>query len=122
MVNRHYKCPLCHSTFKGESGMKWHVAHRHEIPNAFDALGKDYETKTTNLLEENALLEKKTKQLEMELQQTKMKSIEEQGERLQQAAEIVKLHNEFQIMAFALVARDNLIKERLNIELPNPFK
>ena len=64
MVSRPYKCPLYHSAFKGESGMEWHLAHRHEIPNAFDALGKDYEAKITNLLEENALLEKKTKQLE----------------------------------------------------------
>ena len=122
MVNRLYKCLLCHSAFKCESGMKWHLAHRHEIPNAFDALGKDYETKITKLLEENALLEKKTKQLEMELQQTKMKLIEEQGERLQKAAEIMKMNNEFQKMALALVARDHLIKERLNIELPDPFK
>ncbi len=58
----------------------------------------------------------------MELQQTKMKLIEEQGERLQKAAEIVKMKNEFQRMAFALVIWDNLLKERLNIELPNPFK
>ena len=64
---------------------------RHEIPNAFDAIGKDYETKTTKLLEENTLLEKETKQLETELQQTEMKLIKEQGERLQEAAKVVKL-------------------------------
>ena len=122
MVNKFNKCPLCHSAFKGESGMKWHLAHRHEIPNAFDALGKDYETKITKLLEENALLEKKTKQLKMELQQTKLKLIEEQGGNLQKAAEIIKMNNEFQIMALALAVRDCLLKEKLNIELPNPFK
>ena len=51
-----------------------------------------------------------------------MKLIEEQGERLQQAAEVMKMKNEFQRMAFALVIRDKLLKERLNIEMPNPFK
>lgn len=29
--------------------MKWHLAHRHEIPGAFDALGKDYEAKCAAL-------------------------------------------------------------------------
>lgn len=59
--------------------MKWHLVHRHEIPNAFDALGKDYETKTTKLLEANALLEKKVHLLEEELKMTEIKLIKEQG-------------------------------------------
>ena len=102
--------------------MKWHLAHRHEIPNAFDALGKDYETKTTKLLEENALLEKKVHLLEVELQQTEIKLIKEQGEKLLESAEVVKLNKDMQKMAVALVFRDSLIKEKLNIELPSPFK
>ena len=122
MVSRPYKCPLCHSTFRNESGMKWHIAHRHEIPNAFDALGKDYETKTTSLLEENALLEKKVKQLEMALEQAKIDLMQERGGKLKEAAEVMKLNNDIQKMMMALVFRDNLIKERLNIEMPNPFK
>ena len=64
MVSRPYKCSLCNSAFRNESGMKWHLAHRHEIPGAFDALGKDYETKTMNLLDENVLLQKKLEQAE----------------------------------------------------------
>ena len=122
MVSRPYKCPLCHSTFRNESGMKWHIAHRHEIPNAFDALGKDYETKTTSLLEENALLEKKVKQLEMVLEQTKIDLMQERSEKLIKATEVMKLNNDIQTMAIAIVFRDKLIKERLNIEMPNPFK
>ena len=101
--------------------MKWHLAHRHEIPNAFDALGKDYETKTTKLLEENALLEKKVHLLELELKQTEIKLIKEQGGKLLQSDEIIKLNKGMQKMAVALVFRDSLIKERLNIELPSPF-
>ena len=66
--------------------MKWHIAHRHEIPNAFDALGKDYEIKTTKLLEENALLEKKVQLLEVKLQQTEINLIKEQGEKLLESA------------------------------------
>ncbi len=122
MVSRPYKCPLCHSTFRNESGMKWHIAHRHEIPNAFDALGKDYETKTTSLLEENTLLKKKVKQLEMALEQTQIDLLQEQGEKLKAAAEVMKLNNDIQKMAMAIALRDILIKERLNIERPNPFK
>ncbi len=122
MVSRPYKCPLCHSTFRNESGMKWHIAHRHEIPNAFDALGKDYETKTTSLLEENALLKKKVKQLEMALEQAKIDFMQERTEKLIKATEVMKLNNDIQTMAIAIVFRDNLIKERLNIEMPDPFK
>jgi hypothetical protein len=102
--------------------MKWHIAHRHEIPNAFDALGKDYETKTTSLLEENALLKKKVKQLEMALEQAKIDLMQERAERLIKATEVMKLNNDIQTMAMAIAIRDNLIKERLNIEMPNPFK
>ncbi len=122
MVSRPYKCPLCHSTFRNESGMKWHIAHRHEIPNAFDALGKDYETKTTSLLEENALLKRKVKQLEMALEQANIDLMQERGETLIKATEVMKLNNDIQKMMMALVVRDILIKERLNIELPTPFK
>ena len=122
MVSRPYKCPLCHSAFRNESGMKWHLAHRHEIPNAFDALGKDYEIKTKKLLEENALLEKKVQLLEVKLQQTEINLIKEQGEKMLESAEVMKLNKDMQKMAMALVFRDSLIKENLNIELPDPFK
>ena len=122
MVNRPYKCPLCHSTFRNESGMKWHIAHRHEIPNAFDALGKDYETKATSLLEGNALLKKQVKELEMALEQTKIDLMQERGEKLKEATEVMKLNNAIQKMAIAIVFRNNLIKERLNIDMPNPFE
>ena len=122
MVSRPYKCPLCHSVFRSESGMKWHIAHRHEIPNAFDALGKDYETKARNLLEENALLKTKVEQLERELEQTKIALIQEQGERLEEAAEVSRLNNDIQKAAIAIAARDIIIKQRLNIEMPNPFE
>ncbi len=122
MVSRPYKCPLCHSTFRNESGMKWHIAHRHEIPNAFDALGKDYETKTTSLLEENALLKKKVKQLEMALEQTNIDLMQERGETLIKATEVMKLNNDIQKMAMAIALRDTLIKVRLNIEMPLPLK
>ena len=122
MVSRPYKCPLCHSTFRNESGMKWHIAHRHEIPNAFDALGKDYETKTSSLLEENALLKKKVEDLEMALGQAKIDLMQERAEKLIKATEVMKLNNDIQTMAIAIVFRDKLIKDKLNIEMPNPFK
>ena len=122
MVSKPSKCPLCHSAFKGESGMKWHLLHGHEIPNAFDALGKEHEAKTKNLLEENASLEKKVQILEFELHQNQIKLIKEQGEKVLESIEVVKLNKDMQKMAMALVIRDSLLKEKLNIELPSPFK
>ena len=102
--------------------MKWHLIHRHETQNAFDALGKDYEEKTKSLFEEKALLEKKVQILDLELQKTRIDLIKEQAERALESAEFVKLSKDMQKMAMALVVRDSLIKEKLNIELPNPFK
>jgi len=121
MPDRPYKCPLCQSAFRNESGMKWHVAHRHEIPTAFDTLGKDYEAKTANLQEENARLKKKLEQLQRELDETKIALLQETTERLKAVAQVQQLYNDRQKAIFGLVARDKIIKERLNIEIPNPF-
>ena len=121
MVNRSYNCPLCNSAFRNESGMKWHIAHRHEIPNAFDALGKDYETRITNLHENNSLLEKKVEHLERELAQTKIALLQEQTKRLEDNAEILKLNRNIQKAIIGIAGRDVLIKQRLNIDMPNPF-
>jgi len=74
------------------------------------------------LIEENALLEKKAQLLESELKLTEIKLIKEQEEKLLESAEVIKLNKDMQKMAMALVVRDSLIKERLNIELPSPFK
>jgi hypothetical protein len=102
--------------------MKWHIAHRHEIPNAFDALGKDYETKATNLLEENALLKKKMKELEMTLEQTKIDLMQARAEELKQRVEIAKLNDDFHIALMAIAVMRKVIKEQLNLEMPNPFE
>lgn len=122
MVSRPYKCPLCHAAFRNESGMKWHIAYRHETPAAFDALGKDYESKITNLQEENALLKKKLEQLDGELHKTQITLIQEKAENKEKTAQVLKLNNDIQKMVTMIAVRDSLIKERLNIEMPNPFK
>lgn len=83
MVDRPYKCPLCHSAFQNESGMKWHVAHRHEVPAALDALGKDYEAKTTSLKEENSQLKQKLGQLQEQLSLIQVTLSEEKAGKLE---------------------------------------
>lgn len=122
MVNRPYKCPLCNSAFRNESGMQWHIAHRHQIPTAFDALGKEYEAKYTNLLDENAMLKKKVEQIETELQKSQMDLIQVQVEKTEQLVKVTELGEQLRKAAIALAARDSIIKERLNIEMPNPFE
>ena len=122
MVSRPYKCSLCHSAFRNESGMKWHVAHRHEMPNALDALGKQYETKTLNQQEENAFLRRDNERLTRELDQAKLDLLKEKGDRLIQVNENLRLHEEIRKGAMMILARDMVLKQRLNIELPNPFE
>lgn len=122
MVSRPYKCPLCHSTFRNESGMNWHLSHRHEIPAAIDALGKEYEERIRNLQEENVTLKKKLEQIERELEQTKMALIREQGKRLEEAAQVAKLDGDLQKAILKIAVRDEIIKQRLGIDMPEPFK
>lgn len=122
MPNRPYKCPLCHSVFRNESGMKWHIAHRHEIPTAFDTLGKDYETKIVGLQDENTQLKQKLDRVEGELIETKLKLGEEVLARANDWAQIQRLRDGLNKAVIALALRDILIREKLNIELGNPFE
>jgi len=102
--------------------MKWHLAHRHEIPAAFDALGKDYEAKIADLNQENALQRYKLEQLEKELQETQMALMREKAENIVETAKVTELNKNIQKMIIMIAVRDDFIKDRLNIELPNPFK
>ena len=121
MVDRPYKCPLCHSAFRNESGMKWHVAHRHEVPAALDALGKDYEAKTASLKEKNSQLKQKLDQLQVELSLIKVALSEEKAEKLEALTQRQRLEQERDKTIMALVVRDKILRDQLNIELPNPL-
>jgi len=121
MSDRPYKCPLCHSHFRNESGMKWHVAHRHEVPAALDALGKDYEAKTKSLQEENTQLKQRVDQIERELEYTEVASLKEKAAKLAANAEIEQLNKDLLKMTIALAARDVMIQEKLNIPVKDPF-
>ena len=121
MSDRPYKCPLCHSHFRNESGMKWHVAHRHELPAALDALGKDYEAKTKSLQEENTQLKQRVDQIERELEYTEVASLKEKAAKLAANAEIEQLNKDLLKMTIALAARDVMIQEKLNIPVKDPF-
>jgi len=118
MVSRPYKCPLCHSAFKNESGMYWHLAHRHEIPAAIDALGKKYEAKLSALEEETSQLKKQVEQLEWELERNLIELAEEKKAELELYARISELEARFQKAVMIIANRDILIKEKLNIDMP----
>lgn len=122
MPNRPYKCPLCHSVFRTESGMEWHIAHRHQIPTAFDALGKDYEAKTMSLQNDNAQLKQKLDELEAGLKETKMKLLEKTAAKFEADAQVLQLTAERDKAIVAMVVRDHIIQEKLQIQLKNPFE
>jgi chromosome segregation ATPase len=102
--------------------MKWHISHRHEIPAAFDALGKDYKSEIANLNQEIVLKNEKAEQLEKELEETQIALMREKVEKTAANAKIAELEDTIQKMMMMIAIRDILIKDRLNIELPNPFK
>jgi predicted nuclease with TOPRIM domain len=102
--------------------MKWHIAHRHDIPTAFDALAKDYQTKLVGLEDENTRLKQKLDRVEGELVETKLKLCDEVVARASDQAMIKRLWKSFNIAVMALALRDILIKEKLNMQLKNPFE
>jgi len=102
--------------------MKWHIAHRHEIPTAFDTLGKDYEAKTISLQEDNAQLKQKLNEIERELEETKAKLLAETAAKLEAEARVQQLTRERDKAITAMVLRDHIIEEKLQIHLKNPFE
>lgn len=121
MQDRPYECPLCHSAFRNESGMKWHVAHRHEVPAALDALAKDYEAKTRSLQEQNDQLKQRVDELERQLEYAEVASLQERAAKLAANAEIEQLNKDLLKVTIALAARDVVIQEKLNIQMKDPF-
>lgn len=120
MVSRPYSCPHCHASFRNESGMYWHLAHRHEIPAAIDALGKEYEAKTTALKEENAQLKKKVEQLTWELEKDEVELVKEKEVKVQLINQISELNFRLQKALLKITARDLFIKEKFGIDVPEP--
>jgi DNA repair exonuclease SbcCD ATPase subunit len=120
MVNRPYSCPLCHSAFRNESGMKWHLAHKHEIPAALDALGKKYDEKLSALEKENSQLKKRVEQLTWELERNLTELLEAKKAKLELYARISELDASLQQAIFIIATRDSFIKDKLNIDMPLP--
>ena len=102
--------------------MEWHIAHRHQIPTAFDALGKDYEAKTMSLQNDNAQLKQKLDELEAGLKETKMKLLEKTAAKFEADAQVLQLTAERDKAIVAMVVRDHIIQEKLQIQLKNPFE
>ena len=115
MPDRPYKCPVCDSAFRNESGMKWHLTHRHETPIAFDALSKEHTNETVGLRDENTLLAQKLKLSEEE--NTKYRQL------ICAATEAWAKDRDTLGKAYlAIATRDILIKEKLNFEMKDPFE
>jgi hypothetical protein len=102
--------------------MKWHIAHRHEIPTAFDKLGQDYESKMVSLQEDNIRLKKELDQVKNELGVTNAKLVVETAAKTEAETRVQQLDKDRQALAFALVIRDRIIEERLGTHLKSPFE
>ena len=107
MVERPYKCPLCHASFRNESGMMWHITHRHEAPQALEALGKNYEEKLEELRNENATQAREIKDLKAQLDDAMVKfvnmgliAIKEREENIRLLLQVRKLEDSKTILLF----------------------
>lgn len=100
----------------------WHLAHRHEIPTAFDALRRQYEAKAIGLQEENHRLRKERDQLRAERDDARLSLLEERAANIEANAEIAQLRRLLEKAEIALALRDHILQEKLNIQLKNPFE
>lgn len=128
MVERPYKCPLCHASFRNESGMMWHVSRRHEAPQALEALGKNYQEKLDELRKDNFRQAQENSALKNKLDETMRKQInsdlriiKELEQNITLTVRIRKMTDDQGRLAMALVVRDQILQQRLGITLPNPF-
>lgn len=122
MPDRPHKCPLCHSVFRTESGMKSHLARQHETPAVANALATEYAAKSVGLQEENTQLKQKLHHAEARQMETDLELAQELAARAKDLAQIQHLRNELNEAMMQLWMVHGLVKERLGIALPNPFK
>jgi galactokinase len=128
MVERPYKCTLCHASFRNESGMMWHVSRRHEAPQALEALGKNYNEKLDKLRKDNFTQAQEINDLKTKLDDTTMKLMnanmnvaKEIQHNIDLMLQIRNMTDDQRRLAIAFVARDQILQQRLGIKLPNPF-
>ncbi len=128
MVERPYKCKLCHASFRNESGMMWHVSRRHEAPQALEALGKNYDEKLDKLRKDNLTQAREIDDLKTKLDDANSRLvnknqciIEQQKQNTILMLHIRKITNDETWLIIALVARDQILQQRLGIKLPSPF-
>ncbi len=128
MVERPYKCKLCHASFRNESGMMWHVSRRHEAPQALEALGKNYDEKLDKLRKDNLTQAREIDDLKTKLDDANSRLvnknqciIEQQKQNTILMLHIHKMSNNQALLLIALAVRDQILQQRLGIKLPNPF-
>jgi folylpolyglutamate synthase/dihydropteroate synthase len=109
--------------------MMWHVSHRHEAPQALEALGKTYDEKLASLQQDNAKQAQEIDELKTKLDNTEKKFlnmslnvIKEQEQNVNFMLQIRNMANNQSKLVFALVLRDQVLKQRLGITLPDPFR
>ena len=122
MPNRPYKCPLCKSVFRTESGAKWHIAHRHQISAAIDILSIDYETKINSLQTEKEKYKQDVDKIQIEQSQTQLELYKETVEHLKEWAQHQKTRDMLEKVSIKLMAHDLAISQRLGIQFENPLK
>ena len=121
MPNRPFECEACHRVFRTDSGRAWHMSHRHSIPEAVSALKKQHSAETANLLEYNAALTQKVKQLHTDLDNSRFECLEQTAASIQNMVEIKQLNETLWLATVGIAGRNLVLKEKLNIVLPSPF-
>jgi len=122
MIVRPFKCPLCLSAFRTESGMKWHLAHKHETPAAVDAICQDYKAKVEDLEMQNTRLQKQLDETIMLLQSAKSRLEYEIAAKEKSWRDNKALIDFCNKMMIYFAALDINLLAKYNISIPNPFK
>ena len=109
MLNRPYKCPRCKCYFRNESGMEWHLTHRHETPEVVETMRQTFETKEKTLQEANDEKDRKLNEanrqresLEFQLKMNKLSNLLQRCHNCKSSAEAERLLFELRSMVLEL--------------------
>lgn len=119
MVIRRFECPRCMSAFRTESGMKWHLAHKHELPAAMDAIGKNYEVKIEESQTQNDRLKLELEKTKALLQSTQMSLLSQAAAKNKALLDNQHLVNLVTELMINITALSSLVESRFGVKVPD---
>jgi hypothetical protein len=125
MVERHFQCSLCKKLFRNDSGLEWHLIHRHELAQAIEVIKADYEGRLGELTGDNAAKSHEITSLKTEADRARFESMRNTISVIEALRVNVELDHKINMMQdgqskmiLGLILRDAAMERELGRPLP----